>query len=206
MAKNHKQEIVLFHSVLGLRPGVKKAAEKLQNQEYIVHTPNLYDEGVIFDDYEKADAYLQSIGSYPELLKRTRESVVDLPDELIYAGFSNGGASAEYLALTRPKARAAILFSGALPLEMLLEIGGDQQQNWPKSVPVQLHYTKNDPFRNQEWIDSFRESVSSSQAQLNFYEYPGEGHLFTDDSLPNEYNEESSKQLWERVFKFLNQI
>jgi len=206
MAKNHKQEIVLFHSVLGLRPGVKKAAEKLQNQEYIVHTPNLYDEGVVFDDYEKADAYLQSIGSYPELLKRTRESVVDLPDELIYAGFSNGGASAEYLALTRPKARAAILFSGALPLEMLLEIGGDQQQNWPKSVPVQLHYTKNDPFRNQEWIDSFRESVSSSQAQLNFYEYPGEGHLFTDDSLPNEYNEESSKQLWERVFKFLNQI
>ena len=206
MAKNHKQEIVLFHSVLGLRPGVKKAAEKLQNQEYIVHTPNLYDEGVVFDDYEKADAYLQSIGSYPELLKRTRESVVDLPDELIYAGFSNGGASAEYLALTRPKARAAILFSGALPLEMLLEIGGDQQQNWPKSVPVQLHYTKNDPFRNQEWIDSFRESVSSSQAQLNFYEYPGEGHLFTDDSLPNEYNEESSKQLWERVFKFLSQI
>jgi len=206
MAKNHKQEIVLFHSVLDLRPGFKKAAEKLQNQEYIVHTPNLYDEGVVFDDYEKADAYLQSIGSYPELLKRTRESVVDLPDELIYAGFSNGGASAEYLALTRPKARAAILFSGALPLEMLLEIGGDQQQNWPKSVPVQLHYTKNDPFRNQEWIDSFRESVSSSQAQLNFYEYPGEGHLFTDDSLPNEYNEESSKQLWERVFKFLNQI
>lgn len=206
MAKNHNQEIVLFHSVLGLRPGIKKAAEKLQNQGYIVHTPNLYDDGVVFDDYEKADAYLQSIGSYPELLKRTRESVADLPDELIYAGFSNGGASAEYLALTRPKARAAILFSGALPLDMLLEIGGDQEQDWPKSVPVQLHYTKNDPFRNQEWVDSFRESVSSSQAQLNFYEYPGEAHLFTDNSLPNEYNEEASKQLWERVFRFLNQI
>lgn len=206
MTENHKPEIVLFHSVLGLRPGVEKAAEMLRNQGYIVHTPNLYETGAVFDDYEKADAYLQSIGSYPELVKRMNEAVADLPEELIYAGFSNGAAGAEYLALTRPNAKAAILFSGALPTDMLLAIDGKQKQDWPESVPVQLHYAKDDPFRNREWVDSFRESVVSGKAQFEFCEYPAAGHLFTDESLPDEYDEESTELLWERVFNFLNQI
>lgn len=206
MTKNDKPEIVLFHSVLGLRPGVKKAAEKLENEGYVVHTPNLYDDGVVFDDYQKAMDYVESIGSYPELLKRTRDAVADLPEEIIYAGFSNGAAGAEYLALARPSAKAAILFSGAIPLEMLLQIGGHPQQGWHKSVPVQLHYAQNDPFRNNEWVDSFRQSVTSSGGQFDFCEYPAAGHLFTDESLPDEYNEESTRQLWENVFRFLNKI
>lgn len=196
-------EIVLFHSVLGVREGVEDAANRLRTAGHIVHVPNLYEEGLVFDDYQEADEYLQSIGSYPELLKRTKAAVADLPTGLVYAGFSNGGASAEYLAATRAGAKAALLFSGALPLEMLLGIAGESPRQWPADVPVQLHYGSSDPFRNQDWVESFVQMVRDANGKLSFYEYPGSGHLFTDRSLPNEYDSAATSLLWERSLDFL---
>jgi len=43
-----KQEIVLFHSAYGLRPGVLQWAEGLRHIGYTVHTPDLYD-GEVFN-------------------------------------------------------------------------------------------------------------------------------------------------------------
>jgi dienelactone hydrolase len=45
-------EVVLFHSVLGLRLGVIAAADRLRVAGHTVHTPDLYD-GEVFDDLER---------------------------------------------------------------------------------------------------------------------------------------------------------
>jgi dihydrofolate reductase len=42
-------EVVLFHSVLGLRPGVIAAADRLRAAGHTVYTPDFYD-GEMFDD------------------------------------------------------------------------------------------------------------------------------------------------------------
>ncbi len=42
-------EVVLFHSVLGLRPGVIAAADRLRAAGHTLHTPDYYD-GEVFDD------------------------------------------------------------------------------------------------------------------------------------------------------------
>jgi dienelactone hydrolase len=34
------------------------------------------------------------------------------------------------------------------------------------------------------------------------FDYPGDGHLFTDPSLPGEYDVQQSEVLWERVLRF----
>ena len=44
-------EVVLFHSVLGLRQGVISAAERLRAAGHEVHTPDLFD-GEVFDDID----------------------------------------------------------------------------------------------------------------------------------------------------------
>ena len=44
-------EVVLFHSVLGLRPGVIAAGDRLRVAGHKVHTPDLYD-GEVFDDLD----------------------------------------------------------------------------------------------------------------------------------------------------------
>jgi dienelactone hydrolase len=44
-------EVVVFHSVLGLRPGVLGAADRLRSAGHTVHTPDLFD-GEVFDDLD----------------------------------------------------------------------------------------------------------------------------------------------------------
>jgi dienelactone hydrolase len=172
-----------------------------------VTVPNLYDEGIVFDEYDEASKYVESIGGVPVLLERTQEAARFLPDEIVYAGFSNGGLSAEYLAAVRPGAIAAILVAAGIPLEMFGEIEGSAVDAWPADVPVQVHYTKDDPFRDEPaMIDRFAESVRASGSPYEFHEYPGAGHLFTDKTLSREYDAGSTALLWERVEGFLARI
>jgi len=122
-------------------------------------------------DYDEAGKFAQAIG-YPALMGRAAEAVQGLSDGFIAAGFSNGGGMAEFVATVRP-VRGVLMFSGALALDM---IGVDA---WPAGVPAQIHYTAEDPFRNQEAIDAVAAQVSSAGASVEVFDYPGKGHLFT---------------------------
>lgn len=45
-------------------------------------------------------------------------------------------------------------------------------------------------------------SVRAAGAPLEVFDYPGDGHLFTDPSLQGEYQPEQAALLWERVLAF----
>jgi len=186
-------DIALFHSVLGVRPGVDDAADRLRAGGHAVTAVDQYD-GRVFDDYEVAAAHSEAIG-YPVLMQRALDRVGELPDGFVVVGFSNGGGMAEYVA-TQRRVAGAVLLSGALPLAML------EVDAWPAGVPVQIHYALDDPNRRQEWIDALVESIEAAGAPLEVFDYPGRGHLFTDASLPDEYDPTAAEVLWERVLAF----
>lgn len=186
-------DIALFHSVLGVRPGVLDAAERLRAAGHEVLTVDQYD-GRVFDDYDEAAAFVETVG-FPALMGRAAAAVEALPDGFIAAGFSNGGGMAEFVALTR-KVSGVIMLSGTLPLDML------EADAWPAGVPAQIHYTLDDPSREQAWIDAVAKSVEAAGAPVWVYDYPGSGHLFTDPSLPKEYEAEAAELTWRRVIAF----
>jgi dienelactone hydrolase len=97
-----REQIVLFHAAYGLRPAVGAVAEDLRAAGHVVYTPDLYD-GEVFADRADAARKFQELG-LDGILDRTRAPVRDLPETVVYAGFSNGGACAELLAATRPGA------------------------------------------------------------------------------------------------------
>lgn len=130
--------IALFHSVLGLRPGITAAARRLREQGHAVFPVEQY-EGRVFDDYDEAGAFAGALG-FPELMLRALTAVESLPDGFLCVGFSNGGGMAEHVALHRSTA-GVVMCSGALPLSML---GTDA---WPAGVPAQIHVAARDPFR-----------------------------------------------------------
>ncbi|HEV2088144.1 MAG TPA: dienelactone hydrolase family protein [Cryptosporangiaceae bacterium] len=185
--------IVLFHSVLGVRPGVHDAAGRLRAAGHEVLVVDQYD-GRVFDDYEEASAYAETIG-FPALMQRALSAVEHLPDGFVAAGFSNGAGMAEYVA-TQRRVSGVLMLSGALPLDML-----DATQ-WPAGVPAQIHYTFDDPFRRQDWIDAVAAAVTAAGVPVGLFDYPGTGHLFTDPSLPDEYDPEATELLWQRVLDF----
>jgi len=189
-------DIVLFHSVLGPRAGVADAADRLRAAGHLVHTPDLYCGEARFDQYDPAIAYQDGIG-YRELLRRAADDVAHLPSRLVYMGFSAGGAPAEWLAATRPGAQACLLLHAALPLHAM------GLETWPATVPVQVHFMQDDPFRDQAEIDGMAADVRSAGAPFELFEYAGTGHLFTDPSLPEEFDGAAAETLWGRVLALL---
>jgi dienelactone hydrolase len=192
-------DIMLFHPVLGPRAGVADAAERLRSAGHTVHTPDFFG-GRTFDDYSEAFDWLESMGGIPELIERTKAAVAGLPAELVYAGFSLGGVSAELLAGTRPGAKGLILLHAAIPVEAF------DLAAWPATVPVQVHYGTGDPYREQPELEEFERAVRASGASFELFDYPVSGHLFTDRSLKSEYDEQSAEQLFARVTAFLDGI
>ena len=186
--------VVLFHSALGLRPGVQHFADGLRKAGHTVTTPDFYD-GETFDNYEAGNGKWFAIG-IPAILQKAQAAAQKLAGGLVFAGFSNGAAVAEFMAATRPNAKGALLIHGVLPIEML------QIPAWPERVPVQLHYNEKDPFRNPDSDAAFEKAVKACGASFEEFLYSGNTHLFTDPGLPD-YDSTSAKLLTERVLQFL---
>lgn len=189
--------VIIFHSVLGVRESILDFRDMLKEKGHQVYVVDLYD-GESFDDMQEAFAYFLSIG-IPEMMDRSEKYTKDLPKDSIYIGFSNGGASALIIAGSKPGAKGCILLHAALPL---VELGIEQ---WPASVPVEVHYAKIDPWKDVDGIEKMSNDILSSGASYQYYEYPIEGHLFTDKLMP-EYSEEYSNLLIERVLGFIDRI
>jgi dienelactone hydrolase len=185
--------IALFHSVLGVAPGILDAAERLRAAGHEVRVVDQYG-GRVFDDLAEAGRFAEGIG-YPALMHAAVDAVADLPDGFLCIGFSNGGGMSEHVAQRRAVG-GVVLCSGALPLPML------GAEAWPAGVPAQLHYTVGDPFRQPGWAEEVVAAVRRAGGEAELFEYPGDGHLFTDASRPDEYDAESAALLWSRVLAF----
>jgi dienelactone hydrolase len=189
--------IVLFHHAQGLRPDVTSWADSLREAGHEVVTPDLF-EGRTFDRLEDGMAHRDEVG-IPTLIGRASTLLEGVPEEVVYAGFSMGAATAHYFALTRPGTRGALLMHGTAPPQTL---GG---ANWPAGAPAQLHYAEGDPYVDAADVKAVEESVGGAGAPLEVFAYPGDGHLFADPDGPD-YDEASAKLMLERELEFLGRI
>lgn len=191
-------EILLFHHAQGLTPGIHAFADELRAAGHTVHTPDLFD-GKTFASIDEGMAYIRGIGA-DDLVARGEATANDLPNELVYGGFSFGEMIAQKLAQTRPGARGALLFYSTIPISGEWAFGP-----WPDGVPVQIHGANNDPyFIGEGDVDAAREIVEKAD-DAELFLYPSDQHYFADSSLPS-YDAASTKLLTERVLAFLDRV
>jgi dienelactone hydrolase len=190
-------EILLFHHVQGLTPGVHVFADRLREAGHTVHVPDLFD-GRRFDTIDDGIAFVRERG-FDTVVSDGRRIAAELPSELVYAGFSLGVMPAQFLAQTRPGAVGALLLHGCVPPS---EFGSD----WPAGVPVQIHGMDGDPsFAGEGDLDAAQALVAAHPDEAELFVYPGDGHLFADPSLPD-YDEEAAALLTTRVLEFLDRV
>lgn len=187
--------VAIFHSVLGIRRGELDAAERLRADGHRVLLSDLF-EGRVFDAYEPAMAWNESLGMEP-LFQRGLAAVADLPDGFVVGGFSQGSSIAAYVA-TRRAVSGVLQLSG---LNVLEWFGAGAV--WPAGVDSQSHQTLGDPFRENDITEQAVRDVAAAAGTLELFDYPGTGHLFTDPTLPDEYDAAATELLWSRVLPFV---
>lgn len=186
-------DVVLFHHIRGLTPGVQHFADRLREHGHVVVTPDLF-EGRTFESIEAGAEYVDDVG-FGEILERGRRAGEAAPAQSVYAGFSLGVGSAQLLTQTRPGAKGGLFFHSCLPVA---EFGA-----WPEGVPVQIHAMDADPFFVGEGDIEFARELVSNVDDAELFLYPGHAHLFADDSL-EEYDESAASLLLERTLAFLS--
>jgi dienelactone hydrolase len=188
-------EVLLLHHAQGLTRGCLSFAEQLRAAGHVVHAPDLY-QGKVFTDLTDGVRYAEEVG-FDTIIERGRLAADSLPNGLVYAGFSLGVLPAQMLAQTRPGAKGALLFHACVQTS---EFGSP----WSHGVPLQIHMMDADEWVLGEDLDVARqldETIESAELFL----YPGERHLFADNSLPD-YDENAAALLMERVLSFLDNI
>jgi dienelactone hydrolase len=190
-------DLVLFHHVQGLTPGVIAFAKGLAESGLAVHTPDLYD-GHTFEKMEDGFAYLKSLDEQA-LDQRVDDLLAELPNDLVYAGISWGVSYAQRLAQTREGAVGALFFEACFPISGEWAFGP-----WPTGLPVQIHGMDHDEFFALEGdLDAARELVAAAGTdRAEVFTYPGDAHLFVDSSLPS-YDEAAARLALERSRAFL---
>lgn len=189
-------EVVVFHHVHGLTPGVTAFAQTLRDAGHVVHAPDLF-EGRVFPTLDDGLDYVRSVG-FAEIIARGVAAAEDVPAEAVYAGFSLGVLPAQYLAQTREGAGGAILMHGCAPVQEF----GDR---WPPGVPVQIHAMNADrAFVEEGDFDAARDLIAQA-GDGELFLYPGRDHLFADSSLPS-YDEAAAESLRARVMEFLRPL
>ncbi|MFG3493638.1 dienelactone hydrolase family protein [Streptomyces sp. NPDC047928] len=188
-------EIMLIHSVYGLRPAVHAAADRLRAAGHQVHVPDLYG-GQTADTMEEAGELKDRVGR-EELLKRAVMAAAPYSERgLVYAGFSLGAAIAQTLALGDEKARGLLLLHGTSDLAGNASADG---------LPVQLHVADPDPFEPDDWLNAWYLQMRKAGADVEVHRYQGAGHLYTDPDLPD-YDEDAAERTWRTALGFLDSL
>jgi len=186
-------ELLIFHHAQGLTPGVRAFGGRMAAAGHTVHLPDLYD-GRTFETLDEGIAHAGEIG-FGTVIARGVAAAEGLPDALAYVGFSLGVLPAQALAQKRPGTIAAALFHSCVPPE---EFGG-----WPAGVPLQIHIMDRDPLASPPETDL--ETARRLDAELDeatFFSYPGDQHLFADESLPS-YDAQAARAAEDRVLELL---
>ncbi|WP_405808886.1 dienelactone hydrolase family protein [Streptomyces sp. NBC_00210] len=187
--------IMLFHSVYGLRPAVRAAADRLREAGHQVHVPDLF-EGQTVESVEEGRELKDKIGN-EELLRRAILAASPYSDRgLVYAGFSLGGSIAQNLAMGDEKARGLLLVHGTSDIAEGASVD---------ELPVQLHVADPDPFEPHDWLSAWYLQMQRAGADVEVYRYPGAGHLYTDPELPD-YDEAAAEQTWRVALGFLSTL
>jgi dienelactone hydrolase len=187
-------DVILFHHAQGLTDGIREFADRLRGAGHQVAVPDLYG-GATFGTLRDGVAYAEQTG-FDTIIERGRLAAQQLPNEIVYAGFSLGVMPAQMLAQTRPGAQGALLFHACVPTAAF---GGP----WPQGVPLQIHAMDADELLLADGdLDVARELVETIDGAELFL-YPGDQHLFADASLPD-YDEEAATLLTARVLSFLD--
>ncbi|MFC1459540.1 dienelactone hydrolase family protein [Microvirga arabica] len=183
--------IVLFHSVLGLRPAEREIAAAFEADGHTVILPDLYG-GRPVDSYDEGFRLNEEIGQ-EAIEVRARAALAEAPEDAVLAGISVGAFLIGRFWGGRPRLPGALLLAGPAPWRQPRRAG----------LPVSAHIARPDPFDEEQVFTDW--AGEAGDIALDLHRYDGVGHYFLDRSLPD-YDAAAAARCLERCRAFLRRF
>lgn len=183
--------VVLFHSILGLRPVERHIASVFEGDGHTVMLPDLFD-GRSVDDYDSAFPLKKEIGN-DAIMARARAAVDAAPANAVLSGVSFGADLIGELWQDRPEMPGALLFAGITSWMTPRRPG----------FKVSAHIARPDPFDDEDYFAGW--AAESGEIDLQVHRYENVGHYFLDSSL-SDYDADAAKLCLERCREFLQDL
>ena len=195
--------VVVIQEWWGLVDHIKDVCDRFAANGFYALAPDLY-HGTVAKEPDSAVKAMMAMelpqaakdmsGAVTELVKRSGGTSVGV------VGFCMGGALALVLAADRPDAVSAVSpFYGVL--------------SWPNPGPalqnisaaIQGHYAEHDDSASPEASRALEGQLNTMGKDVEFFIYPGTHHAFFNDTRPEVYDAQASKQAWDRLIPFLRE-
>ncbi len=195
--------VVVIQEWWGIVDHIKDVCDRFAANGIYALAPDLY-HGVVAKEPGEAVKAMMAMelpqaakdmgGAAAELVRRSGGASVGV------VGFCMGGALALVLAAERPDIVSAVSpFYGVL--------------SWPSPGPdfqrisaaIQGHYAELDDSASPDASRALESQLASMGKEVEFFIYPGTHHAFFNDTRPEVYDAQASKQAWDRLIPFLRE-
>lgn len=183
--------VILFHSVLGLRPVELAAADRMRAAGHSVSVPDLFG-GVTADTIERGMQLMEETG-WDRICERATAALVNMPTTTVLAGVSMGCGVVASVLPERPGTRGLVLLHAPAEVPSGMNLAG---------LRAQLHVGERDDFWTAEDLRRWQMAAELAGMAAELFIYPGAKHFYSDPSLAD-YNAAAAEETWERVLRFL---
>jgi dienelactone hydrolase len=184
-------DVVLFHSILGLRPVEHQIAAEFGKHGHTVILPDLFG-GLVTDDYDVGFAHRKAVGT-AAIMAAAKAAVAAAPATAVLAGVSFGASLISEFWETRPNMAGVLLIAGVTDWMTPRRVG----------FPVSVHIARPDPYDDEAFFADW--TADGGGVALKMHRYDGVGHYFLDRSLPD-YGANAAQDCLDRSVAFLNTL
>ena len=186
--------VLLIQEYWGINQHIRDLAGRYSDEGYLCVAPDLF-RGRVAADAKEASALMQALRTEDgmEIIRRSVDAVEKTYGINRFAinGFCMGGTFALRAACEIPELKAAAPFYGDIPEENILK---------QLKVPTLFIAGKRDAWINPEKVNGLKETAKKYGLPVEVVSYDAD-HAFFNDTRPQVYNADASKDAWQRVLE-----
>ena len=190
--ENPSAGVLLIQEYWGINEHIRDLAGRFAQQGYLCVAPDLY-RGRVAADKDEASALMRAlpIEDGMETIRKARDAAAATykVDRFAIVGFCMGGTFALRAACEMPELKAAAPFYGDIPPEEVLK---------KLQVPTLFIAGVRDAWINPQKVNGLKEVAKKYGLPLEAVSYDAD-HAFFNDTRPQVYDAEASKDAWRRV-------
>ncbi len=213
----HKRPgILVVHEWWGHNAYARKRADMLAKLGYTAFALDMYGAGKLAKHPDDAKKFMQATMVDMKTLEKRFNQAKQLlqnqpsvdPDKIAAIGYCFGGGTVLHMATQGSDLSAVVSFHGSLATKSPAQSGAIQAK-------MLVLNGADDPFVTTKQITAFKQAMQTAGAELEFVNYPGVKHSFTnpdaDDfgkrfNMPLEYNAAADKDSWQRMQLFFQKV